>query len=110
LCSQAQVANAGIPQDDNILEGSHKHWEDIIHVNYTAVVYQSQIIGKVWQKSGGPASFIITASAAGLANIRPTNQGVYNSSKAAVIVLARSLAQEFKDFARVNSVSRKWLQ
>ncbi|AFR94288.2 L-xylulose reductase [Cryptococcus neoformans] len=98
------VANAGIPQDDTILDGNRKHWEDIIAVNYTAVVYQAQIVGKAFKK-GGNGSFIITASAAGIANIRPTNQGVYNSSKAAVIALARSLAQEFKDFARVNSVS-----
>ena len=99
------MANAGIPQDDTILEGVRHHWEDIIKVNYTAVAYQSQIVGQVWRDSPG-GSFIITASAAGLANIRPTNQGIYNSSKAAAIVLARSLAQEFKDFARVNSVSR----
>lgn len=107
-----QVANAGVPQMDNtIMHVDPKVLENIIHINYTSVVYQAALCGEYWSKPApqGPNTgrFIITSSGAASSNIRPLDQGVYNSSKAAVRVLARSLAQEFKDFARVNSVSRK---
>jgi sorbose reductase len=107
-----QVANAGVPQMDNtIMHVDPKVLENIIHINYTSVVYQAALCGEYWSKHApqGPNTgrFIITSSGAASSNIRPLDQGVYNSSKAAVKVLARSLAQEFKDFARVNSVSRK---
>ena len=99
-----------IQEDNTIIDVDPKAIENVIHVNYTAIIYQAALLGKYWQEHATAGSntgrFIITASAAGTSNIRPLNQGVYNSSKAAAKSLAQSLAQEFKDFARVNSVSR----
>lgn len=101
-----QVANAGVAQDDmSIINGKKADWENIIQTNYTSIVYQASLLGSVWQAQGS-GNLIITASGAATSTIRPTNQTLYNSSKAAAKSLARSLAQEFKDFARVNSVSR----
>lgn len=101
------VANAGIAQEAiKIIGEDPKTWEDIIATNYTSIIYQAALLGAYWQDAK-KGNFIITASGAGTSNIRPTNQVVYNSSKAAARNLARSLAQEFKDFARVNAVSRE---
>jgi sorbose reductase len=88
-----------------IINGKKADWENIIQTNYTSIVYQASLLGSVWQAQGS-GNLIITASGAATSTIRPTNQTLYNSSKAAAKSLARSLAQEFKDFARVNSVSR----
>ncbi|GAA5889913.1 hypothetical protein JCM6882_004364 [Rhodosporidiobolus microsporus] len=99
------VANAGIGQDDmSVIDGRPEHFADIINTNYTSAVYQAAIVGQGFREQGS-GNFIVTASGAATSTIRPTNQAVYNSSKAAIRMLARSLAQEFKDFARVNSVS-----
>ena len=107
-----QVANAGVPQMDNtIMHVDPSIYENIININYTSIVYQAALLGEYWSANAPhvriTGRFIVTASGAASSNIRPLDQGVYNSSKAAVKVLARSLAQEFKDFARVNSVSRE---
>ncbi|GFZ44285.1 Sorbitol utilization protein SOU1 [Saitozyma sp. JCM 24511] len=94
------VANAGVAQDDmTIINGKKADWENIIQTNYTSIVYQASLLGSVWQAQGS-GNLIITASGAATSTIRPTNQTLYNSSKAAAKSLARSLAQEFKDFAR----------
>ncbi|KAM0755292.1 putative L-xylulose reductase [Meredithblackwellia eburnea MCA 4105] len=99
------VANAGIAQDDtSVIDGPPEVFADIVAVNYTSAIFQAAIVGKVFRAQGS-GNLIVTASGAATSTIRPTNQSVYNSSKAAIRMLARSLAQEFKDFARVNSVS-----
>jgi sorbose reductase len=114
-------------QDDtSVIDGPHGVFADIVHVNYTSAIWQAGIVGKFFREQGafppflacllssssslilfsaGSGNFIVTSSGAATSTIRPTNQAVYNSSKAAIRMLARSLAQEFKDFARVNSVS-----
>ena len=56
-------------------------------------------------KERGRGSFVITASMSGhIANF-PQEQTSYNVAKAGCIHLARSLANEWRDFARVISVS-----
>lgn len=61
-------------------------------------------VGKIFKKQG-KGYLIITASvSAGLVNV-PQMQAAYNASKAGVLLLAKSLAVEWADFARVNCVS-----
>lgn len=104
------VANAGI----NVLLGStieqdvdNLGWKKVMDINVNGVYYCLQAVGKV-MASRGPAnkgSIIITGSMSGHIINVPVHQAAYNTSKAAVIHLAKSLAVEFIDFARVNSVS-----
>ena len=56
-------------------------------------------------KERGTGSLIITSSMSGhIANF-PQEQTSYNVAKAGCIHLTRSLANEWRDFARVNSIS-----
>jgi sorbose reductase len=54
-------------------------------------------------------SFIATASMSGHIVNFPQLQAVYNSSKAAVIHLSKSLAVEWVKFARVNTISPAYI-
>ncbi len=95
-------------QDDlSIIDGNMSHFFDIVNSNYLSTIFQAAVAGNIFRNQGS-GNFIATASGAATSTIRPTNQSIYNSSKAAVRMLIRSLAQEFKNFARVNSVSRKF--
>ncbi|KAM0240055.1 hypothetical protein ACHAP5_008153 [Fusarium lateritium] len=98
------VANAGVCQNVNSLEYTEKTWEYINKVNYDGVMWTAIPAGKIFKKQGR-GSLIITASvSAGLVNI-PQTQAAYNASKAGALLLAKSLAVEWADFARVNCVS-----
>jgi len=98
------VANSGVCANIPALEYTEDTWRNINSVNYDGVMWTAQGAGKIFQKQG-KGSLIITASvSATLVNITQT-QAAYNASKAAVVHLAKSLAVEWADFARVNCVS-----
>ncbi|KAK5400840.1 hypothetical protein LTR06_011192 [Exophiala xenobiotica] len=56
-------------------------------------------------KERGTGSFIITGSMSGHIANYPQEQTSYNVAKAGCIHMARPLANEWRDFARVNSIS-----
>lgn len=67
-------------------------------------MWTAQAAGKIF-KEQGKGNLIITSSvSATLVNI-PQTQAAYNASKAAAVHLGKSLAVEWADFARVNSIS-----
>lgn len=68
------------------------------------MVYCAKYVGEVFKKQGS-GNLIITASmSAHIVNV-PVDQPVYNATKAYVAHLGKSLAREWRDFARVNVVS-----
>ncbi|KAF2760894.1 oxidoreductase [Pseudovirgaria hyperparasitica] len=98
------VANAGVCANIPALEYTEETWAANNRVNYDGVMWTAQAAGKVFKKQG-KGNFIITASvSATLVNL-PQLQAAYNASKAAVVHLAKCLAVEWVDFARVNCVS-----
>lgn len=98
------VANSGVCANIPALEYTEDTWRNNNSVNYDGVMWTAQSAGKIFQKQG-KGSLIITASvSATLVNI-PQTQAAYNAGKAAVVHLAKSLAVEWADFARVNCVS-----
>ncbi|POR35124.1 hypothetical protein TPAR_04662 [Tolypocladium paradoxum] len=98
------VANAGVCQNVKSLEYTENTWDFINKVNYDGVMWTAIPAGKIFKKQG-KGTMIITASvSAGLVNV-PQTQAAYNASKAGVLLLAKSLAVEWADFARVNCVS-----
>ncbi|KAF2196424.1 mannitol dehydrogenase [Delitschia confertaspora ATCC 74209] len=98
------IANAGKTADNGILDASVEQWNEVIETDLNGTFNCARAVGLHFRerKTG---SFIITASMSGhIANF-PQEQTSYNVAKAGCIHLARSLANEWRDFARVNSIS-----
>lgn len=76
----------------------------VVQADLNGTFYSAKAVGPNF-KERGSGSFIITASISGhIANF-PQEQTSYNVTKASCVHLAKSLANEWRDFARVNSVS-----
>lgn len=100
----AFVANAGRTADSGILDGSVESWMDVIQTDLNGTFHCAKAIGHHF-KERGTGSLVITSSMSGhIANF-PQEQTSYNVAKAGCIHMARSLANEWRDFARVNSIS-----
>ncbi|BCS13645.1 L-xylulose reductase [Aspergillus tubingensis] len=100
----AFIANAGKTASSGILDGSVEDWEEVIQTDLTGTFHCAKAVGPHF-KQRGTGSFIITSSMSGhIANF-PQEQTSYNVAKAGCIHMARSLANEWRDFARVNSIS-----
>ncbi|KAH9838894.1 putative NADP-dependent mannitol dehydrogenase [Teratosphaeria destructans] len=100
----AFIANAGATADSGVLDGSVEAWNHVIQVDLNGTFHCAKAVGHHFKKQGH-GSLVITASMSGhIANF-PQEQTSYNTAKAGCIHMARSLANEWRDFARVNSIS-----
>ncbi|KAF2729900.1 putative NADP-dependent mannitol dehydrogenase [Polyplosphaeria fusca] len=98
------VANAGMPTCSSLLDMPMEELKKLNSVNVDSVLYCAKYAGAVF-KSQGSGNLIITSSiSAHIVNV-PVDQPVYNASKAYVSHLGKSLAREWREFARVNVVS-----
>ncbi|CAK4031206.1 NADP-dependent mannitol dehydrogenase [Lecanosticta acicola] len=104
------VANAGIATHHDGLEYSVEQWREVMRVNLDGAMYTAQAAGQIFQTQGlanggggAAGSMIFTASVSALLVNVPQRQSAYNASKAAVVHLAKCLAVEWVDFARVIS-------
>ncbi|KIV99345.1 L-xylulose reductase [Verruconis gallopava] len=98
------IANAGRTSDTDILNGSVEAWREVIETDLNGVFNCARAVGLHFRERQ-TGSLIITASMSGhIANF-PQEQTSYNVAKAGCIHMARSLANEWRDFARVNSIS-----
>ncbi|KAI0845014.1 L-xylulose reductase [Daldinia vernicosa] len=98
------IANAGATADGGVIDASREDWDKVIQIDLNGTAYCAKAVGPHFKKQGH-GSFIITASMSGhIANF-PQEQTSYNVAKAGCIHMARSLANEWRDFARVNSIS-----
>ncbi|MDD2534660.1 MAG: SDR family oxidoreductase [Eubacteriales bacterium] len=97
--------NAGICINEAADTMTYAQFKKVIDVNLNGVFLTSQAAAKVMIKQG-KGSIINTASMSGhIVNV-PQPQCAYNASKAAVIMLTKSMAVEFaKTGVRVNSIS-----
>lgn len=98
------IANAGIPAKAGGLDQSLEEWHDVVNTDFNGAYYCARAAGEVFkqQKKG---NLIFTASMLGHVVNIPQQQACYNAAKAGIIHLAKSLAVEWVEFARVNSVS-----
>ncbi|KAK2615945.1 hypothetical protein N8I77_002666 [Diaporthe amygdali] len=103
------VANSGVCADISSLEYTEETWKDNNSVNLDGVMWTAQAAGKVFKQQGRGNLIITTSVSATLVNI-PQRQAAYNSSKAAAVHLAKSLAVEWVEFARVNCVSPGFIE
>ncbi|UPL03566.1 hypothetical protein LCI18_014500 [Fusarium solani-melongenae] len=98
------VANAGMAISKPILEQALDEYKNQMSVNVDGVVFSAKYVGEVFRRQGF-GNLIITSSMSGhIVNV-PTDQPVYNASKAFVTHFGKSIAREWREFARVNIVS-----
>ncbi|KAH7122055.1 short-chain dehydrogenase [Dactylonectria estremocensis] len=98
------VANAGMAISKPILEQTLDEFNKQMSVNVNGVVYCAKYAGEVFQRQGAGNLIITSSMSAHIVNV-PVDQPVYNSTKAFVTHFGKSLAREWREFARVNIVS-----
>lgn len=100
------VACAGITQQVDALNTSASDFDRIMHVNVTGVFNTCKYAAKALRSRNQRGSIVIIASMSGNIANRGLHCTAYNSSKAAVQQMCRSLAQEWGKFGiRINSLS-----
>ena len=97
--------NAGIVKWCEAEDVSEQDWRDVIDVNLNGLFFCCQAVGRhmIERRRG---SIINIASMSGFIVNKPQPQASYNTSKAAVIHLTRSLAAEWAPYnIRVNAIA-----
>jgi NAD(P)-dependent dehydrogenase (short-subunit alcohol dehydrogenase family) len=99
------VNNAGICLTKDALETDDDLWRRQLAVNLDGVFFCCREFGRhmVAQRSG---SIVNVSSIAGVIDVRPQNHVGYDTSKAAVVQIARALASEWAPYGvRVNAIA-----
>lgn len=104
------VPNAGIASHTAAEDFPEDEYRAIMDVNLDGAFFTAQAAAKVFkaQKAQGildQGRIVFTASVSSLTVNYPQKQAPYNASKAGLVRLAKCLAVEWVDFARVNCVS-----
>ncbi|KAJ6442502.1 L-xylulose reductase [Purpureocillium lavendulum] len=102
--TEAHLVSAGATADSGVIDGTSQAWDKVIQIDLNGTAYCAKAVGAHFKKQGH-GSFVITASMSGHIANYPQEQTSYNVAKAGCIHMARSLANEWRDFARVNSIS-----
>ncbi|RDW86465.1 uncharacterized protein DSM5745_03107 [Aspergillus mulundensis] len=105
------IAAAGINHVECAFDHSPKTVDNLIHVNYTGVFRSSVAAARAMMARKCHGSILLVASMSGLIANKGMASAIYNSSKAAVVQLSRSLAMEWSEVRedgrggiRVNSL------
>ncbi|KGO75538.1 Glucose/ribitol dehydrogenase [Penicillium italicum] len=99
------IAAAGINHLQSALEHSQQALHDVMSINYNGVFNSATAAARQMFKYQQKGSILLVASMSGLIANKGMTSPVYNSSKAAVIQLSRSLAMEWgRHGIRVNSL------
>jgi NAD(P)-dependent dehydrogenase (short-subunit alcohol dehydrogenase family) len=99
------VNNAGIAVHGDTMEFDDEKLEKIVSTNVVQVFRFSRAVLPEMRRQGG-GTILNVGSISGFASNIPQNQVAYNSSKAAVHMMTKSLASEFAgENIRVNAVA-----
>ncbi|KAK0880779.1 hypothetical protein LTR87_005440 [Friedmanniomyces endolithicus] len=98
------VANAGMAISKAITETSLDEYRKQMSVNVDGVFYCAKYAGAVFKHQGFGNLIITSSISAHIVNV-PVDQPVYNMTKAGITHLGKSLAREWREFARCNIVS-----
>ncbi|KAL4965058.1 uncharacterized protein BDV14DRAFT_62161 [Aspergillus stella-maris] len=98
------VANAGMAISKPILEQTLPEYKKQLSVNVDGIVYCAKYAGEVFARQRSGVLIITSSMSAHVVNV-PTDQPIYNGTKAFVTQFGKCLAREWREFARVNIVS-----
>lgn len=102
--------NAGVALWKEAEDVSEEEWRRLMDINLNGVYFCCQAAAKHMKTHGG-GRIINIASMSGLIVNQPQYQAAYNTSKAAVIHLTKSLAAEWAPYnIRVNSISPGYME
>ena len=104
------VNNAGVSFQMPVEEMPEEEWDNIMDTNMKGVFLCSQAAARIMipQKSGNIIN--LASISAHIVNL-PQKQAVYNSSKAGVAMLTKSMALEWAEYGiRVNSISPGYMK
>lgn len=91
------IAAAGVNHVAGAMDHSPKQVEDVIRINYTGVFRSAVSAAKIMMDRKCKGSILLVASMSGIVANKGMPSAIYNSSKAAVIQLTRSLAMEWSE-------------
>ena len=103
------VANAGMGISKPLLDMSLSEYRNLMAVNVDGTVFCAKYIGEVFKRQGSGNLILTSSISAHIVNV-PVDQPIYNAGKAMVSHLGKSLAREWREFARVNVVSPGFFQ
>ncbi|KAH7093445.1 sorbose reductase SOU1 [Paraphoma chrysanthemicola] len=98
------VANAGTGDSKPLLDQTLESYSNLMKTNVDGMVYCAKYAGEVFKKQGSGNLILTSSISAHIVNV-PVDQPIYNAGKAFVSHLGKSLAREWREFARVNIVS-----
>ncbi|TGZ80323.1 NADP-dependent mannitol dehydrogenase [Ascodesmis nigricans] len=105
------VACAGIQQVTEALEYGVRDWRRMMEVNVLGAFLTAKHGAKILIDGETPGSVVLVASMSGRIANRGLNCSAYNTSKAAVLQMGRSLAQEWGKYGiRVNTLSPGYIR
>ncbi|SRR5258706_4853372 len=105
----ALVNNAGIYPDHALLDMPEEAWDRVLDVNLKGTFLCSQAFGRKRVAAGGGGAIVNLASTAGFS--ARVGAAHYSASKAGVVMLTKSMAQELGPHAiRVNSVAPGFIE
>jgi NAD(P)-dependent dehydrogenase (short-subunit alcohol dehydrogenase family) len=100
------VNAAGITVWEDALDATAESWRRVIDINLTGTFLCCQALGRACRDDGRPGAIVNVSSMSGRVVNVPQHQASYNTSKAAVDQLTRSLAVEWAPLGiRVNAIA-----
>ncbi|KAF9875369.1 short chain dehydrogenase reductase family [Colletotrichum karsti] len=109
------VACAGVSDNDPAHEFSIERFRRLMEINVTGTFAAAQAVALEMKKANVDGSMVLVASMSGTNVNRGVDTAAYNSSKSAILQLARSLAAEWGSrkgmpLIRVNSLSPGYIR
>lgn len=95
--------NAGVASGGDFLDTSEEDWQWLMGINFTGVMYGCRVFGNIMAKQAHGGHIINTASLAAFGCL--PGMSLYNTSKAAVVMLSETLRAEWSGMGiRVSAI------